>query len=201
MEPAANQNSTSTEGEQVVYLGDNVPVVIKPNQRIKTNSESKVKTAKTEDTVSLDNKSERDTYSKQQQPKRGQKSKLKKIKEKYKDQDETERKLRMDILQSAGSGKETKKSKKSKDNQGNKNKKGVIQIPKPAFQKKFIEEDAGADEEDPGVQVDIDMIDALTGLPLPDDELLFAVPVVAPYNTLSNYKYVQCYLFKVGRNN
>lgn len=36
---------------------------------------------------------------KQQQSKRGQKSKLKKIKEKYKDQDEEERKLRMEILQ------------------------------------------------------------------------------------------------------
>lgn len=127
-------------------------------------------------------------HSKQQQPKRGQKSKLKKIKEKYKDQDEAERKLRMDILQSAGSGKETKKSKKIKENQGNKNKKSIIQIPKPAFQKKVVEEDAAGDEDEPGVQVDIDMIDALTGVPLPDDELLFAVPVVAPYNTLSNYK-------------
>lgn len=36
---------------------------------------------------------------KQQPAKRGQKGKLKKIKEKYKDQDEEERKLRMEILQ------------------------------------------------------------------------------------------------------
>lgn len=32
------------------------------------------------------------------------------------------------------------------------------------------------------------MIDALTGIPQVDDELLFAVPVIAPYNTLLNYK-------------
>lgn len=50
-------------------------------------------------------------------------------------------------------------------------------------------------EEKASVQVDVDMIDALTGIPLPEDELLFAVPVVAPYNTLSNYKYVRIILF------
>lgn len=27
------------------------------------------------------------------------------------------------------------------------------------------------------------------GIPLPEDELLFAVPVVAPYNTMTNYKF------------
>jgi hypothetical protein len=37
--------------------------------------------------------------SSQQQVKRGQRSKLKKMKEKYKDQDEEERELRMQILQ------------------------------------------------------------------------------------------------------
>jgi hypothetical protein len=33
------------------------------------------------------------------------------------------------------------------------------------------------------------MLDSLTGLPLPEDELLFAVPVCAPYTTLLNYKF------------
>lgn len=42
---------------------------------------------------------EKNDTSKQQQAKRGQKSKLKKIKEKYKYQDEEERNLRMEILQ------------------------------------------------------------------------------------------------------
>lgn len=35
---------------------------------------------------------------------------------------------------------------------------------------------------------DVDMLVSLTGQPVVEDELLFAVPVVAPYNTLSNYK-------------
>lgn len=46
----------------------------------------------------------------------------------------------------------------------------------------------GVDDDEPTVQADVDMIDALTGIPLADDELLFAIPVIAPYNTLSNYK-------------
>lgn len=49
-------------------------------------------------------------------------------------------------------------------------------------------DDDGGDDDESGVQADVDMIDALTGNPLPEDELLFAVPVVAPYNTLANYK-------------
>eukprot|EP01117_Protostelium_nocturnum_P006408 TRINITY_DN2310_c0_g4_i1.p1 TRINITY_DN2310_c0_g4~~TRINITY_DN2310_c0_g4_i1.p1 ORF type:complete len:1128 (-),score=530.66 TRINITY_DN2310_c0_g4_i1:37-3420(-) len=32
-------------------------------------------------------------------------------------------------------------------------------------------------------------IDSLTATPLPDDVLLFAIPVCAPYSTMSNYKY------------
>lgn len=48
------------------------------------------------------------------------------------------------------------------------------------------DEDGGEEEE--VVQVDVDMINALTGIPTAEDELLFAVPVVAPYSTLTNYK-------------
>lgn len=33
------------------------------------------------------------------------------------------------------------------------------------------------------------LLDSLTGCPKPDDILLFAVPVCAPYNTLQSYKY------------
>ncbi|KAJ8308820.1 hypothetical protein KUTeg_013694 [Tegillarca granosa] len=35
---------------------------------------------------------------------------------------------------------------------------------------------------------DVDVLDSLTGLPVAEDELLFAIPVVAPYNALTNYK-------------
>jgi len=41
----------------------------------------------------------------------------------------------------------------------------------------------------PTDQSEVQMLDSLTGIPFPEDELLFAVPVVAPYNALTNYKY------------
>lgn len=74
-------------------------------------------------------------------------------------------------------------------------KKALIKIPKPQIQKKDIEEEGGDDEETVA-QADVDMINTLTGCPVPEDELLFAVPVVAPYNTLANYKYSSVQLHK-----
>jgi len=44
------------------------------------------------------------------------------------------------------------------------------------------------DDEDTGPVPEVDMLDQLTGRPFAEDELLFAVPVIAPYNTLLNYK-------------
>jgi hypothetical protein len=48
--------------------------------------------------------------------------------------------------------------------------------------------DAGETVEEVTVAADVDMLDTLTGIPVPEDELLFAIPVVAPYNTLHNFK-------------
>lgn len=45
------------------------------------------------------------------------------------------------------------------------------------------------DEEDTGPGPEVDMLNQLTGKPVAEDELLFAIPVVAPYNTLINYKW------------
>lgn len=39
------------------------------------------------------------------------------------------------------------------------------------------------------VSSDVDILNALTGIPFAEDELLYAVPVVAPYSTLTSYKY------------
>lgn len=47
------------------------------------------------------------------------------------------------------------------------------------------------DKEDPSeilTTVDVDTLNSLTGQPFPEDVLLFAVPVVAPYNAIINYK-------------
>ncbi|KAF7656630.1 hypothetical protein LDENG_00038720 [Lucifuga dentata] len=67
----------------------------------------------------------------QQPPKRGQKNKLKKMKEKYKDQDEEDRELMMKLLGSAGPNKDEK----DKGKKGKKGKGKDEPVRKPASQK------------------------------------------------------------------
>ncbi|XP_029937910.1 ribosome quality control complex subunit NEMF [Myripristis murdjan] len=155
-----------------------------------------------------------------QQPlKRGQKNKLKKIKEKYKDQDEEDRELMMKLLGSAGSKEEKDKGKKGKKGKGKDE--PVKKAPQRPPQKPRSAETAAKkpertgdgedkEEEQPGVEggaaeqedkeddVDQDnpgaeeaenLLTSLTGQPHADDVLLFAVPVCAPYTALSNYKH------------
>lgn len=62
-------------------------------------------------------------------------------------------------------------------------------------QKSAVNENQDDDDEEKEISEftapsDIDMLDSLTGQPLAEDELLFAVPVIAPYNSIINYKYV-----------
>lgn len=82
--------------DEVVYLGDNKPVPLKSAQNKDTskNVGNKMLTKKEQSNDS-------DAQPKQNQTglKRGQRGKLKKIKEKYKDQDEEDRKLLMTVLQ------------------------------------------------------------------------------------------------------
>ncbi|KAM4543259.1 ribosome quality control complex subunit NEMF [Odontesthes bonariensis] len=152
--------------------------------------------------------------------KRGQKNKLKKIKEKYKDQDEEDRELMMQLLGSAGSTKEEKdKGKKGKKGKGKEE-----PVKKPTAQKqqqkppnvvKKPEQTGGGedvdvqerppgdeqgpaeqedkedevDQDNPGAEEAENLLTSLSGQPHPEDVLLFAVPVCAPYTALSNYKH------------
>ncbi|XP_062324642.1 ribosome quality control complex subunit NEMF-like [Osmerus eperlanus] len=151
-----------------------------------------------------------------QQPlKRGQKNKLKKIKEKYKDQDEEDRELRMKLLGSAGVKEEkVKKGKKGKEpgrkpptakapqkpsaqeaamkkleQQGEGEKEGGetgMEVPAAELEDK---EGDDVDQDNPGAEEAENLLTSLTGQPHPEDVLLFAVPVCAPYTALSNYKH------------
>ncbi|XP_076834269.1 ribosome quality control complex subunit NEMF isoform X2 [Brachyhypopomus gauderio] len=149
----------------------------------------------------------------QQLLKRGQKNKQKKIKDKYKDQDEEDRELMMKLLGSAGTSKE-EKSKKGKKGKGREE--PVKRVPQKAAHKprvavsevKMVQEPvdqggpAGEDtaeqddketddleQENAGADEGGNLLDSLTGQPHLDDMLLFAVPVCAPYTALSNYKH------------
>ena len=143
-------------------------------------------------------------------PKRGKKGKLKKMKDKYKDQDEEDKELRMQLLQ--GSQREKKKDIKRAKKEAEEaqkrermanNKAKAERIRKnqqnAATGQKGLANDSELNnageildlepEEPANVNVEIDLLDSLTGIPVQEDELLFAVPVVAPYNTMTSYKY------------
>lgn len=126
--------------------------------------------------------------------KRGQKSKLKKIKEKYKDQDEEEKQMRMEILKSAGKKKIEAPAKEADQLETERPKRNPAQGEKkpqqnrPPAAETGADLDAGDDDETQGDSNDADMLNSLTGCPAEEDELLFALPVVAPYNALHSYK-------------
>lgn len=118
------------------------------------------------------------------QVKRGQKGKLKKMKQKYKDQDDEEREIRMMILKS--SGKEKPQASVDKVVEKSESTKEYVKPEKSAAPKNPVELD---DADEVPVGGDVDVLNSLTGQPLEGDELLFAIPVVAPYQALQNYKF------------
>ncbi|RGB38792.1 fibronectin-binding protein A N-terminus-domain-containing protein [Rhizophagus diaphanus] len=153
---------------------------------------------------------------------RGKKGKMKKLKDKYADQDEEERAIRMELL---GSNKAPKnKGKKGKKESTNKGVPNSVKGNKPEKEQNFqnnLSQDPEADKEDideeklasgvkdeeeaeeirqllkeenitvlePETMESLTVLDTLTGSPLPEDNLLFAVPVCAPYISLQKYKY------------
>ncbi|ORX85024.1 hypothetical protein BCR32DRAFT_230078 [Anaeromyces robustus] len=156
---------------------------------------------------------------------RGKKGKIKKLKEKYLDQDEEERLIRM-ALTGAISKKETKKNKKgnkkdnkqnqkalafmssannSSNNVNNKSKnennnnnnnnknKSNLKSPITAQQEKEEIQQLLKDENIPILEEEqlesLMMLDELTGQPDAKDELLYAIPVCAPWSCLQKYKY------------
>ncbi|TKY72455.1 Nuclear export mediator factor NEMF-like [Spatholobus suberectus] len=163
---------------------------------------------------------------------RGQRGKLKKIKDKYADQDEEERSIRMALL--ASSGKSIKKEETASGNEaldkGKKPGSGPAEAPKICYKCKKAGhlsrdckeqsddqlhrhaigeaeenskmtavdtslEDRVAMEEDDIHEIGeeekekLNDVDYLTGNPLPNDILLYAVPVCGPYGAVQSYKY------------
>jgi len=88
--------------ENIIYLGDDKPVIINSSvakQGHKTEKQ-KAHSKEPKEKIEKSDKSESDNKKKEQPVlKRGQKGKLKKMREKYKDQDEEDRQLSMLTLQ------------------------------------------------------------------------------------------------------
>jgi hypothetical protein len=89
--------------QEVVFLGDDKPVSLKPSLPASRQKRTSFNKSRNNSVQEGDDKGQKEQEAKQQPQqqhlKRGQRGKLKKIKEKYKYQDEEERKLRMGILQ------------------------------------------------------------------------------------------------------
>uniref|UniRef100_A0A1A9W2Q3 NFACT RNA-binding domain-containing protein n=1 Tax=Glossina brevipalpis TaxID=37001 RepID=A0A1A9W2Q3_9MUSC len=120
------------------------------------------------------------------QLKRGQKGKLKKMKAKYKDQDEEERQRRMQILKSAGNVSTTEADVKFDEKNGPTKELNKV---KRQVETKAPTDAEGEEADDALTGADVEMLDSLSGIPFEEDELLFCIPVVAPYQALQNYKY------------
>lgn len=205
--------TAAKEAESAVYLGDSQPIIIH------TGAQTKIKQQKRDRDARKGKRSQvqaapvvEDDGSKAAAsgPKRGQKAKLKKIREKYKDQDEEEKRIRMDILKSAGTHKlrpavavskqnsitsraeaEARDGAAGADAAGGSRARPDKQTAEQQAAARAAAAPADDDDGDDGpsaAAVDVDMLEALTGCPVDEDELLFAVPVIAPYQALSNYK-------------
>uniref|UniRef100_A0A0K2TU66 Nuclear export mediator factor NEMF homolog [Apis florea] n=1 Tax=Lepeophtheirus salmonis TaxID=72036 RepID=A0A0K2TU66_LEPSM len=137
---------------------------------------------------------------------RGKKGKMKKLKDKYRDQDSDEKEIRMKLLQErTKEGISKKQERKNATLQKEAAKKAARQRTKERQQRKTtivkktesktsgetLEEGDLLEDFDNKVTVsdEVDMLDSLTGIPVDEDELLFCVPIVAPYQVMTNYKF------------
>ncbi|OAG11363.1 uncharacterized protein CC84DRAFT_1182348 [Paraphaeosphaeria sporulosa] len=136
---------------------------------------------------------------------RGKRAKAKKLAAKYADQDEEDRQLALRLLgaQSGPSAAETAaqdQRKKEEEAAANKQRRREQHLRAQATGKAAEEArrianagDAAAPAEDEGddeqLVANLANLDAFIGRPLPDDDLLSAIPVCAPWSALSTYKY------------
>ncbi|KAF4321106.1 hypothetical protein BBO99_00004034 [Phytophthora kernoviae] len=129
---------------------------------------------------------------------RGKKGKMKKMKKKYADQDDEDRRLRMEAL-----GHVVEDDQEDDEEQGNEDDTttpsvgeddgAVDTTPAAEVDKEYIRQQREKKEKFLEEQEDeaegADFFDAFTGEPLPNDIVLFAMPMCAPYASLTKYKY------------
>ncbi len=131
--------------------------------------------------------------------KRGQRARLKKIKEKYKDQDEEDRQVRMQLLGSAGNESKKKQllqqQQQKAQSRENKKKKPQPPVVRPqSAATAIVDDDEGEQQEDEEEKAkrlseDAHLLSTLTGQPTSEDPLINVIGVCAPWVALINYKY------------
>ncbi|THC99691.1 hypothetical protein EYZ11_000852 [Aspergillus tanneri] len=136
-----------------------------------------------------------------QAPSRGKKGKAKKIAAKYAEQDEEERELALRLLgankakaDKAAAEAEAKAKREREAEMQKKRRQAQHERAAQAERKRqAVFEEGAADDYDEETAVaeaaDLDWIPALVGTPHPDDEILAAIAVCAPWAALGRYKY------------
>lgn len=132
---------------------------------------------------------------------RGKRAKAKKQAAKYAAQDEEDRELAMRLLgsksgQQAAEAAAQEKRQKEEQAQADKQRRRDQHLRAQAAGKaaeearlRALENAEDDDEGDEALKTNLQNLDAFTGRPLPNDELLSAIPVCAPWSALSTYKY------------
>jgi hypothetical protein len=123
------------------------------------------------------------------------KGKWKKLKNKYGDQDDEERKLRMELLGHKYLTHDERQKEKEEEERKQLEEKLKKQQKEERMKKKEREEIKKLLEEENIPYMDdedrekLTEIDSLTGEPRDDDIILFAIPVCSPYSSMKSYKY------------
>lgn len=133
-------------------------------------------------------------------PSRGKKAKAKKAAAKYADQDEEERELALRVLggksaktEKAASAQATKEARDREAQIAKQRRKAQHERAAEAEKKRqalFEEGGDDYDEETAAAEAaDLSWLPALVGMPHPEDEIIAAIPVSAPWAALGRYKY------------
>ncbi|OJK03547.1 hypothetical protein ASPACDRAFT_1894395 [Aspergillus aculeatus ATCC 16872] len=140
------------------------------------------------------------TNTKQAGPTRGKKGKAKKVAAKYADQDEDERELALRLLgvnsekaAKAAAEAEAKAKREQEAEAQKKRRRAQHERAAEAERKRQALFEGGADDYDEETAAaeaaDLEWIPAMIGTPHPDDDILAAIPVCAPWAALGRYKY------------
>ncbi|PYH32492.1 putative DUF814 domain protein [Aspergillus neoniger CBS 115656] len=135
-----------------------------------------------------------------QAPTRGKRGKAKKAAAKYADQDEEDRELALRLLgaksakaEKAAAGAEAKAKRQKEAEEAKKRRRAQHERAAEAERKRQALFEGGADDYDEETAAaeaaDMEWISALVGTPHPEDEILAAIPVCAPWAALGRYKY------------
>ncbi|KAI9993236.1 hypothetical protein PInf_015307 [Phytophthora infestans] len=129
---------------------------------------------------------------------RGKKGKMKKMKKKYADQDDEDRRLRMEalghVVEEEQEDEEPTKENDSAEQSGDEDGEYVAggnaqtEVSEEYIRQQREKKEKYLDEQEDEAE-GVDFFDAFTGEPLPNDIVLFAMPMCAPYASLTKFKY------------